>query len=451
MPSKSVSQLLSKDLPIAFTDKPITGFGGLAIFARFCRQLGLMERLREAVPDEKQSNNSIRSVEIVLAFLMGVLRGARRFSHVAWLRHDVPLQKIFGFSRPPSASSVTRFFGTFRRIHVEHLWANLSAFVLQRVEAPRWGHTLDLDSTVFVRYGNQEGSRKGYNPKKRGRPSHHPLMAFLAEAKMVLHVWLRSGNTGSARGVVPFLKEALALLPHGHRLYAVRADSGFCQNAFFAFLEEQNLPYAVAARFTAKVQRIVVSQVAHWHPFGPGLEVAETTYQALGWPLERRLVLIRETIQERKAARGRKLLDCPGYTFHALVTSLDWPAETVWRFYNSRADSENRIKEIAEHYGAKGFCVHRFDGTEAALRLVCFLFNLITLFKEEILHNRQPMLERLRSQLFAVGAALGWEGGKPILRIGAKGPLRQRFQLFLTRIKQGPPTASQLTPDLGLS
>ena len=37
-------------------------------------------------------------------------------------------------------------------------------------------HTLDLDSTVFCRYGEQEGSLKGHNPLKHGRPSHHPLV-----------------------------------------------------------------------------------------------------------------------------------------------------------------------------------------------------------------------------------------------------------------------------------
>ena len=31
--------------------------------------------------------------------------------------------------------------------------------------------TIDLDSTVITRYGNQEGSAIGYNPKKKGRKS----------------------------------------------------------------------------------------------------------------------------------------------------------------------------------------------------------------------------------------------------------------------------------------
>jgi hypothetical protein len=71
---------------------------------------------------------------------------------------------------------------------------------LPKLRAPALGAMLDLDSTVFERYGHQQGSLKGYNPRKHGRPSHHPLLAMLAEAKVVVHAWLRSGNTASARG-----------------------------------------------------------------------------------------------------------------------------------------------------------------------------------------------------------------------------------------------------------
>ncbi|MDI9320734.1 MAG: hypothetical protein QM530_09725 [Phycisphaerales bacterium] len=38
--------------------------------------------------------------------------------------------------------------------------------------------TLDLDSSVITRYGDQQGAAAGYNAKMRGRKSHHPLMTF---------------------------------------------------------------------------------------------------------------------------------------------------------------------------------------------------------------------------------------------------------------------------------
>ncbi|MBU0473881.1 MAG: hypothetical protein KKF62_06925 [Bacteroidetes bacterium] len=37
-------------------------------------------------------------------------------------------------------------------------------------------YTMDFDSSLLTRYGDQEGSKKGYNPKKK---SHHLIIAFL--------------------------------------------------------------------------------------------------------------------------------------------------------------------------------------------------------------------------------------------------------------------------------
>jgi len=105
---------------------------------------------------------------------------------------------------------------------------------------PPEGFYLDLDSTILCREGKQEGARKGYNPKHKGRLSHHPLVAVLAEARFVLHGWLRSGNCRSARGVVAFLTGALALVPASMKIACVRADSGFLDDALFTFLEEKS-------------------------------------------------------------------------------------------------------------------------------------------------------------------------------------------------------------------
>jgi len=66
--------------------------------------------------------------------------------------------------------------------------------LLALLKPPAEGFTLDLDSTIFAREGSQQGAAKGYNPRRRGRKSHHPLIAVLAEAPFVLHAWLRSGN-----------------------------------------------------------------------------------------------------------------------------------------------------------------------------------------------------------------------------------------------------------------
>ena len=64
---------------------------------------------------------------------------------------------------------------------------------------------------------------------------------MLAGSKRILHAWLRSGNTGTARGVEAFLDESLYRLPAHTRVRTVRADSGFYVADFLDALEGRGL------------------------------------------------------------------------------------------------------------------------------------------------------------------------------------------------------------------
>jgi hypothetical protein len=72
--------------------------------------------------------------------------------------------------------------------------------------------TLDLDSGMLTRYGEQEGARVGYNPKKLGRASHHPLIAYMAEMRMAVNAWMRPGDTVSLSNCQSFLEETFDIL-----------------------------------------------------------------------------------------------------------------------------------------------------------------------------------------------------------------------------------------------
>src|SRR5499427_900398 len=128
----------------------------------------------------------------------------------------------------PSDDTILNYFRRFTQAEIEGFWRPLWRWLLARVPWQPSGYSLDLDSTIFSRHGSQQqGAARGYNPRRPGRLSHHPLLAVLAEANFVLHAWLRSGNTGAGQGAVPFLSEALSLLGTKQRVRCVRADSGF--------------------------------------------------------------------------------------------------------------------------------------------------------------------------------------------------------------------------------
>ena len=114
----------------------------------------------------------------------------------------------------------------------------------------------------MTRNGEQEGASRGYNPAKHGRASHHPLLAFVAQARLVANFWLRPGNAASANNVLQFLKPTLTHL--GDKVVGLlRADSGFFDNAFLTVLEAKQIPYVIAAKLTQALQRTIY-QTGGW-------------------------------------------------------------------------------------------------------------------------------------------------------------------------------------------
>jgi hypothetical protein len=360
------------------TPKAISPFGGLASFISFLGQIGFARQVQQHLPfAEPTSNNAIPLAHALTAFLMSVVVGAQRFAHCEWLRADRVLHALLGLERFPSDDTIRNFFLRFSQGHIEAFWRPLWRWLLRLLQCPTSGFALDLDSTVFCREGQQEGARKGFNPRRKGRnPDSESGLAVLAEAQFILHGWLRSGNTGAARGVVPFLREALALLPAGTWLRTVRADSGFFDGTFLDFLEERALPYVVVARLTSTLKRKCAG-IAEWTPMDEYHAAGEFTVKLFGWSKERRFVVVRERIRETKAAVGRQLIDVPGYTFRAWVTNRSEGPLELWRDYNGRACVEQRIEELKHDLAADGFCLQPFFATEAAFLAVLFTFNLL--------------------------------------------------------------------------
>src|SRR6266566_3368473 len=248
---REITALLSDErLILRETQRAVTPFGGIAVFVSFSEQDRLRGSGSAAYADLLEVTQSHRS-QFHLHRVSGVgAGGARRFAHASLLRGDRALHALLGMDRFPTDDTIRNLFRQFGMGQVQRLFEPLAEWQMQRLPRRPEGYTLDLDSTVFERYGKQEGSLKGHNPRKHGRPSHHPLLAVLSEAHFLLHGWLRSGNCGTSRGVEEFLKEALALWGQREKIRLLRADSGFFDDKLLSFLEQRLLPYIVVARLT---------------------------------------------------------------------------------------------------------------------------------------------------------------------------------------------------------
>ena len=412
------------------TPRPVTPFGGLAVLVEFWRDINLPGQLASLMPFEYHSPNRIGPVNILLAFWLGVSAGARRFAHTGLLRADAALRQLLGWSRWPSDDAIRAFFGRFDWKSVEAFFPPLTRWLLERM--PAQDSALDLDSTVFERYGKQEGARKGYNPRRHGRFSHHPLLAVLATPALVLHGWLRSGDAGASRGVTAFLDEALALLPANWRLARVRADSGFFSGEFLDYLEARRLGYIVVARMSNTIKACCAG-IREWRALDENYAVGEFRAALMGWKKERRFVVIRERVRENKQAVGRKLIDVPGHTYRVFVTNSGQEGEEVWRDYNQRARIEQRICELKDDLSADDFCKREFYATEAAFLAVLALFNLLSIWQKAA-RGEGHAYQRpatLRMEVFLCGAVAGSKGHTPVIYLSLSwGGLEKRKPLM---------------------
>jgi hypothetical protein len=112
-------------------------------------------------------------------------------------------------------------------------------------------YTSDFDSTVMNRSGEQEGAANDYNPRRPGRKSVHPLLAFVADIRMIANYGLRpGGNTGATTNFLSFLEDTLSRL-RNKKIGLIRADSGFYSKEIFDYPEGKTLSYIIACRFTS--------------------------------------------------------------------------------------------------------------------------------------------------------------------------------------------------------
>ena len=295
-----------KSIAIGFTDQELSPHAGSALFWGWLKPLDWCKKLAAALPHAlPRSNNKLLPLEKALAFMHGLLCDARKLTHVSYLRRDPLVPELLGITRVASQSVLTRFFQGFTSAGDNlRCFRPLWHWGMDRLPSQKEGYTLDLDSTRLLhKDGQQEGVKGGYT-KQGIKPCLHPLLAVLAEVRLVAQLWLRPGNASCGSNSAAFFLDLWKNLPRHIRLKGVRADSGFCLPELLDLWERLKLPYVVVAQLSQPIQKIIKGDLKWTATEVPGTEVAELEYQAMSWPHPRRLVLLRHRVSDDEERGG---------------------------------------------------------------------------------------------------------------------------------------------------
>jgi len=405
------------------TDEALTPYGGLAAWSAFNQHLGTLDRLATSYPLERTSPNAAPVREIVHSFSLTALVEGKRFSHVRWLTDDPGIATVMGMANVRGEDAFPRLVKALSPDQARHWLGTAEKELYAGLPSP---FIADWDSTVNTRYGHQEGAEKGYNPHKRGRPSHHPLICVVAGTRLCLHTEWRPGNTVSATGWEQAMGTLWSHRTIQERLWLNRGDAGFGQEPILAWHEVSGAlrpKYLFKLRLTKNVRRAIAKVPWPLWEGQPTLgceQVAETTVQLQGWSCARRVILVR-TLKPLNPSPQEEFWRTPEDEVSVYVTNLtaaEATAEQVVLLYRKRADTENVFDEIKNQWGFRGFCSQRNVVTEAAARLLLLTYNLWTLFVRlmgaepgqhvEAVRSRRQFLV-LAAQLVRTGRQKVWK------------------------------------------
>jgi len=427
-------------LRLSFKGAHLTHFGGMVLLQRFCNKIGLRPLLRRSFRKQER-NSTYRPTDLILALLFVIMIGLRRINKTEILQYNGAFLSLLGLPRFPDQSTLRRFLKKLTPKDIRQLVALHDRLRLTLFPLPKSRTSLifDLDSVVLTIYGKIQFARVGYNPKKHGRRSYHPLLCFEAHLQEFWHGSLRPGNAASSSGVVAFLKRCLDKAPQNiaRSRIRIRADSGFFGRRLIKFLDSIGCGYAIVAKEYSTIKS--KARACRFTKLSNGWDVGEFKYQPNYWKRPHRFIVVRRPIPEDPVeAKQLTLFKDRRYAYHAIVTNLTANPWRVWQFYAKRATIEKNIRELLYDYPLGKIPTEDWLANVAFFQMLLFAFNIVHWFKRLCLPSEYlyATLDTIRTNFLMLPAKLSKEGSQNILTLPQDYHYREQFEAALKKIKK---------------
>ena len=425
----------------SFEEHGLSHFGGMWLIQRFCNRLSLRTLLERSL-----RNNRMRSTyapaEMILALLYSIIMGLRRINKTEILQYNGAFLLMLGLSKFPDQSTLRRLLARFMPRDIRQLVRLHDSLRAQLFALPYRRHSLtfDIDSIVVVLYGKQENARVGYNPKKRGRRSYHPIVCFEAHFQEFWHGSLRPGNAASSTGIIGFFKACLAKVPCGIAMSRVRfrMDSGFYSQRVTGFLDDLGCGYVIVAKEYSTVR--AQARACRFQALNNGWEVGEfrAPIRQSSTKLHRFVVVRRPIPEDPVEAKQLKLFQDKKYAYHIFVTNLKTSAWRVYLFYNPRATIEKNNRELLYDYPLAKIPSASWTANVAFFQFILFAANIVHWFKRLCLPQEYwaATLDTIRTDFLVLPAQMIRRHKVNVIKLPRDYHYRKEFLAAFTRVSR---------------
>jgi hypothetical protein len=267
----------------------------------------------------------------------------------------------------------------------------------------------DFDSTSDQQYGKKmEGVAQNY----KFIDCLDTLQVF-DETGIQYFNEVRPGNTFSANGSGQAIHAIFSRLPQTKqfrkmRIYG-RADSAFCNTEFFNACAAKNIGFVTSMRLN--MLDPLIKKVRDWKATNPGkenrikffdgreCETGETIYRTENGAELLRVVAIRAV---KKGFEGFLFKKDEHYDYRGWVSNIlehEKSAEKLIKFYRSRGNAENYIRELKYGFDLKHYPCLKLNANRSYGLIAAFAYNLTRFLALKTSGTCTPFAKALRNKL----------------------------------------------------
>jgi len=363
---------------IDFVAKNLTSNAGIFLLLENAKSNGVFELIDTDLVFDNESTNKIK-MNHIKTMLCGHFIGIDKLERLKLLQGD-PLINEFDIS-VKEPETVSRFLGNFS-YKTTQMFRDINFKVFRKLlfKSKLTSITIDIDSNVVNVEGHQEGTAKGYNPKKLGNLCYNIQFAFCDELKAYITGFVRSGNTYTANGAAEMIKEIVANIKTDDLEIMFRMDSGYFDEEIIETIESLGCKYLIKGKVYPTLASQVTDPSILFVKGEEGRETVELFTKLNTWDKNRRFVVSRVLKPEKDRAQ-LSLLVGDEYEYFFFVTNSELPSEKVVISYEKRGNSENYIKEAKYDMAVGHLLLKSFWANETVFQMMMLSYNLFLLFK----------------------------------------------------------------------
>ena len=236
----------NRQIKINFDGGDLSSDAGLLLIKEFISKLGIERLLNRSF---KTNDSAVfryhTDRDNLLQMIYMIMAGYFEDDASDELTKDPIFKAVLEKSALASQPTVSRFFNRMDEDTLKQ-FQEISQILRKRIYSIQMPQAviLDLDSTLLVAYGKQEGRAFNFHYRSNG---YHPLVCYDGITGDLIKIQLRDGAAYSCTGVTDFLQpildEYLNDYPTIHLL--LRGDSGFATPDLYKQCEENGTSYVI--------------------------------------------------------------------------------------------------------------------------------------------------------------------------------------------------------------